>query len=425
MREEKQITHAQELTRTIGLWIITLSGLFLLAGVLARGWTLTTNPRSRIITVERLVDAGTWAHVAPGDTTPFELSIDRVVVGDRSYSSKPPLYPLIMAVQAKLVKKVSGFPFYKHYKDYSRILLILNQVIPYLWMLYLILAFLQRKAEHPWTVWFILLALGPGMLAYAYAATINNHTPAAVLLTLCFLLWERMVYTKQESWWRYCLLGLMGGLAFSFELTGGFVAAWWIILAARRNFPMALLAGVAFLIPVLISLALYHYLSGVWKPFYLQPNLYDYDGSYFRSDYWYSLKETSKLKYFWHMTVGFRGLFSMTPLLLLAIIGWGKFSFWQGKYFRWEFLGVVLGAVALGLFILVRTSNYGGDCIGMRWFICFSPLLILGGLPLFDRMMQTQWKWLCWAAWAWSIPWTINALFEEAFVIGWFENMWF
>lgn len=76
---------------------------------------------SRLITVERLVDAGTWAHSSPTDSTPFALSIDRIKIGDSFYSSKPPLYPLIMAGEVYLIKKITGMAFYLHKKTYIRI----------------------------------------------------------------------------------------------------------------------------------------------------------------------------------------------------------------------------------------------------------------------------------------------------------------
>ena len=90
---------------------------------------------SRLITVERLVDAGTWAHSSPTDSTPFALSIDRIKIGDSFYSSKPPLYPLIMAGEVYLIKKITGMAFYLHKKTYIRILTLLNQVLLYSLML--------------------------------------------------------------------------------------------------------------------------------------------------------------------------------------------------------------------------------------------------------------------------------------------------
>ena len=94
-------------TNRTAYWIIIGAGLLLIIFTFSRT-RLTTNPLSRIITVERIVDAGTMAHQTPNDTTPFPLSADAVKIGDNIYSSKPPTYSFIMAGQAYLLKLFTG-----------------------------------------------------------------------------------------------------------------------------------------------------------------------------------------------------------------------------------------------------------------------------------------------------------------------------
>lgn len=411
--------------RRNGIIIITLLGVLLLVMTFLKMSRLTPNPRSRIITVERLVDSGTWSHMNATDTTTFRLSNDMVKVGDRYYSSKPPLYPLLMAGEAILVNKLTGAGFHDHKVDYLRILVILNQVLPYLLMLWCLWVFLLRHVEQEWTAYYMLLALSLGMLSFGYAVTINNHTPSAILYVLIFLLWEQIGHRGKDEWWRYLLIGLASGFAFAIELPSGGIAAWFLLLCLARNWKKGLMAGFIAMVPVLVSLVIYHYLSGVWKPFYLQSELYRFEGSYWQNPQGLDAIHPDKGTYIFNMFIGFRGLFSMTPILLLGVVSYFRYILGRGVFFKKEFTGIMVGIGLLILFIVFRTWNYGGNCIGMRWFICFMPLLMLMAIPLIDSWSKKIWGKVAMAVMLlWSIPWNLEALYEEAYVTGLFERIW-
>lgn len=409
-----------------GLVVIGLMGLLLLVAIVLKMGRLTTNPRSRVITVERLVDADTWAHIQPGDTTPFELSIDMVCEGERCYSSKPPTYPLLMAGEAKAIKAVTGWEVYAQRVNYVRILVLLNQVLPYLLALWMAFQFLLRHTERPFVVFFMLLALGPGMLAFGYAATVNNHTPAAALYLISFFLALR--YREASGARRRgiaLLVGLLCGFALANELPSGLIALWLLALLFLEDWRRALWAVPAFCFPILLGFYLYHFISGSWTPFYLRPELYHYAGSYWNDPEGIDAVRPQKGEYLFHMLLGFRGLFSMTPLLALGLVAFVRGSLGGRAFFRREFGGILLGAGALVFFVVFRTWNYGGDCIGMRWFICFSPLLMLMALPLVEDLSRRLWgRALLLLLLAWGIPWVMEAAFEEAFIVGTFDRLW-
>lgn len=406
-------------------WFLAVLGLVLVVSLFFKYNRLTTNPRSRIITVQRIVDNDTWSHATPGDTTPMELSIDAVKVGDRLYSSKPPLYPALMAAQSLAVHKVTGMPFYEKRTDYLRMLVLVNQILPYLLMLWMAFGFLKRHTTDRWTIWFVLLALGPGMLAFGYATTINNHTPAALLYTMTFFMVQYMVATKSREGWRFALVGLMAGFAVSIELPSGGMALWTLALLAMCDWKKSLLALPFFVLPIVLSLWFYHYLSGDWRPFYLRSGLYKYEGSYWNAMESIDSVRPGKGEYLFHMLIGFRGLFSMTPVLLLGLVGMFRDVLWRRNWLWKELGGYVPGILALLVFVLFNTWNYGGHCIGMRWFICFSPLLLLMGVPLITELGRSRWgRWGAMLLLGWGMVWNVQALMEEAFILGWFEQFW-
>jgi hypothetical protein len=366
--------------------VILVLGIVLCVSTFWKKGRLGDNSRSRIITVERLVERNTWAHIAPGDTTPFPPSIDAIKIGDRIYSSKPPNYPLLMAGEAKVVKAVTGWEFYPHRKDYNRILVILNQVIPYLLMLWVAMLFLSEFTQDSWTQHFMLLAMSLGLIAYGYAPEINNHSPAAALLFIASYLVYRIWVRKETRWWAIGGTGLLIGMMVSMELPALAMGLLMIGLLLWRNWRTGLLAGAMMLLPFIPTLLVYHAISGEWKPFYMQGKLYRFEGSYWNkprdSD---TLLEPQAL-YFVKTLFGPKGLFVVTPLLLLPIAG--VVQRLRNRLPAWLPMMSVL-AIGIGIIIAyigLRTHNYGGDCIGMRWHIVFMPLLMFMGWPMVQRL---------------------------------------
>ena len=415
----------QRAMRPGALLLIGLMGLVLIVGLFQKMDRLMTNPLSRVITVERLVEADTWAHVTPTDTTPFDLSIDMVKIGDNFYSSKPPNYPLLMAGEAMAMKALTGQNFHEKRVDYLRMLVLLNQILPYMAVLWLAFLFLSRHTADRFVVYFMLAALGVGMLSYGYAATINNHTPTALIYLAAFLMGLRFAEEGRGNVGTALIVGLLCGFALTIELPSGFIAVWLVALLFFKDWKRALWAVPAFILPILLMFYLYDHISGDFRPFYIRSGLYRFEGSYWNDPRGIDAVRPGKLEYFFHMFFGFRGLFSMTPLLLLGVWGFVKHSLGGAHFHRRAFAGITAGILALVVFVVFRTWNYGGACIGMRWFICFSPLLLLMGLPVVEQLARKGWgRALLLGLLVWGMPWVMQAVFEEAFVTGWFDNLW-
>ena len=397
-------------------WIIIGSGLLLIIFTFSRT-RLTTNPLSRIITVERIVDAGTMAHLTPTDTTQFELSIDVVKVGDNIYSSKPPSYPLIMAGQAYLLKLITGKTFYEGKKTAIRLLTLLNQVIPYLVILILALIMARQYYDDSWTINFLILSMTIGSLAYGYAVTINNHTFAAILIFIAFFCTWAIWFKEQTSILWFIILGFCGGLAASNDFPGLAFLGLFLLVAVYKNPVKGIIAGLFALIPIAVTLYTYFSLTGSPVPIYLRGDLYQYEGSYWQNPEANDTLRESKWTYLFHITFGHHGLFSATPVLILGAIGiYDSLKNRLQEY--WKLMALCLiGMIAVFLFVLLRTKNYGGSTIGLRWFILFMPMLMFAGLPTIHQLGKTRnGKIIGIFLLVLSVPLVLQALIWEGFI---------
>ena len=398
---------------------------------------MTTNTRSRIITVERMLEANTLAHKTPNDSTPYELSMDMVKVGENFYSSKPPIYPMIMVVQAFPVHKLQGGTFKEHDRTYLRYLTLLNQVFPYVLMLLVALVLIRRYTEDKWTVRFLILALSFGSLAFGYAVTINNHTPAAVIWVVVLFLLVRIREEKSEAklstgkdkaaqWNRFFWVGALCGLGVMIDLTSVFFGGFFMLLAVLLDWKKALLAIVAGVVPVVISLWFYHEMSGSVVPYYFRHGLYHYEGSPWDHREGIDALKEPKWLYLINSLFTHHGLFSLSPVLALGVVGIFNKSKWQGERVRWIWLVLGLCMALVVAAITRNTANYGGYCVGMRWFIPFMPLLMLAGIPVVEALGKKTWgKVLCGVLLAVSILPNLEILYWEAFIQGSLEKWWY
>jgi len=335
---------------------------------------LTANALSRIITVERLVEAGTMVQ---NDTRFRRFSIDSVMVGNKRYSSKPPNYTFLLAGESLIIRKVTGFDFYAHRRFYVWVLVFLNQVIPYLVLLYLALKLISRLTSDTETRNFFFLAMTLGSLPYGYAVTLNNHVPAAVAVFVAFYLVYVIRTGEAEKWYHYFSAGFLVGLAATFELVGIVLVFVFLVLLFMHDKKKATFAILGAVLPFIPTFATFYCITGSLKPFYLQKHLYHYAGSP-----WLNLKgmdalDEPKWLYLLNVTIGHHGLFVLTPLFLLSFTAVIRIIRNRTCALRTEFIALTIGIIAMMVLVIFTTKNYGGVCIGMRWFIIFMPLLML------------------------------------------------
>lgn len=122
-------------------------------------------------------------------------------------------------------------------------------------------------------------------------------------------------------------------------------------------------------------------------------NWYDYAGSYWRNKQGVDRGEASRVRYAWHVLFGHHGVFSLTPIWLLAVGGCIMLIRRRQKDW-WKFAAMValLTLVCLAFYIArpVGDRNYGGVTSGFRWMFWFTPLWLLCSAPAADWILRTR-----------------------------------
>ncbi len=162
-------------------------------------------------------------------------------------------------------------------------------------------------------------------------------------------------------------------------------------------------------------------------------NWYDYPGSY-----WLATNDKKSLVdqgqpsraiYAFHFLFGHHGIFSLTPIWLLALAGMIALFFNPQINLRW------LAALTLGVSIVVigfylmrpeMDRNYGGYCCALRWLFWLAPMWLVCMLPVVDWLGRKRWgRSVCFLLLGLSIlsagysldnPWSLPWLYE---VWGW------
>jgi len=400
--------------------------LMLVASTLWKKYFLSTNPASRIITVERLLEAGTFAHATPNDTTPFGLSIDCIKVGSNLYSSKPPNYPLLMTAESWVFKKLTGWSFYPHRRDYVRMLTLVNQVIPMLLMLYLAFLFLRNFTHDSWTLYFMITAMGLGSLTFAYTPTINNHSLAACIFFMTWYWVYQVTAVRKAGIWEYFTIGFCVGLAVTIELPGAAYATSLLGLLFLHDWRKSCWALAGSLLPLVPTMIVYKVISGTWKPFYFQGGLYRYEGSYWQNPQGLDAVHPNKWVYIFNLLLGYKGLFFMTPLLALGLVGWVGILKKDANSKMWLHARVLLlASVAILGFVWLRTHNYGGDCIGQRWLLVTMPFMMFLAWPVVERLGKNMWgRIFCISLLILGLPGVFEAMVHDAFILGPWQEAW-
>ncbi|MGE0606590.1 MAG: hypothetical protein AB7O62_05630 [Pirellulales bacterium] len=135
-------------------------------------------------------------------------------------------------------------------------------------------------------------------------------------------------------------------------------------------------------------------------------NWYDY--SYVRegkrrSSYWRSMDgrstvdkgEASRARYALHVLVGHHGIFSLTPVWLLTVLGLALSLRQRGHALRTIAAIISVASLACLAFYLMEgeeNRNYGGTTSGLRWMFWFAPMWALGMLPAADAADGRRWR---------------------------------
>lgn len=214
-----------------------------------------------------------------------------------------------------------------------------------------------------------------GTLAFSYSELFMSHQTTAVLSFLCFYaLWR----IRRGEWSErgYLLAGLLAGLTVAAEYTGALALiplAGYALATARRRVPAVLLAVVGVL-PAAIGLGLYHHsaFGSAFTSGYKFLNDAGYQNWHVGGFLGIKLPDPRALVLSFFSPL--RGLFVISPFLLLAVPGLAR-RFWTDRGAeRW---------LSIGLLVLYTyfTSSFSYDSwgwtTGPRHLTPLVPFLLL------------------------------------------------
>ena len=355
----------------------------------------SANDRSRWCTVWSLVERGTF-QIDEIRQQPGWDTIDLVHFDGHYYSTKPPLLTTLVAGITGSLQRITGWNLLDHPQSLTFLVLLLVNVVPFVASLLVWTAILERIAVQPWTRLFLLAVAAFGTLLTPFLMTLNNHTVAAASVTFAIYGLLRILSDDpaQLKNWSFALCGFAAAWATANEFPAALLLVLCFVLALRQStrqtwiwfLPAAALPLVALVVSNMIA-------TGSWKPVYADYGSDKYrfviDGvpSYWMEPHGVDRNLDKPWMYFVHCTIGHHGLFSLTPLALLAIAGWVVAIGVRDRVLRTLLLvGAVTSSVVIA-FYMTRTENYnyGGVSCALRWALWLTPFWLIGIVPILDR----------------------------------------
>lgn len=426
------------LRRTVYVLLVVLSTGAVLGRILAvdsvdqpkaelRRPFLSANDRSRWCTVRALVEPQMRVEGAPYAIDkviqqPTWDTIDMVKHDQQGrgglgpdeghlYSSKPLLFPTLLAAEYWVIQRLTGFTLGTHPYAVGRFMLITVNVIPLLGYFLLLALLVERFGRTDWGRVFVMAAAAFGTFLTTFAVAINNHLLAAISAIVALYAAIRIWFDDQRRLRYFLLAGLFGAFTAANELpavTLFAILSLALLWKAPRQTMLAYLP--AALVVVAGFFATNWIAHGGLRPPYMHRSQTDQSRNWYIykyqrngrviSSYWEDPKgidrgEQSAKAYALHVLVGHHGIFSLTPVWLLSIAGLAIW-FCRPRNRRLRHLALLTAVVSLAClaFYLSRPQyerNYGGMTSGFRWTFWFAPMWLLAMLPAADAMASRRW----------------------------------
>jgi len=370
---------------------------------------LSANDRSRWATVRALVEQNTYA-IDDVVSQPGWDTIDMVQhLGSDGrkhlYSSKPPLLATVMAGEYWLINRLTGMTLETHLYEISRAMLITFNVIPLVIYFVLLAKLAERYGQTDWGRLFMLAAGALGTFLTTFAVSINNHLIAAVCAAASLYALSKIWHDGERRLRWFAICGFFAACTFANELPAlAFFAL--VSLALLWKAPrQALIAAAPCALLVVAAFYGTNYLAhGTLREAYSHRGNVPQEDNWYEFTYWHNGRERQS---YWtdpqgidrgepsagwyavHALVGHHGIFSLTPVWLLSVAGWGIWIRNPRMRPLAGFVGV-LTLVCLA-FYLSRPQidrNYGGMACGLRWMFWFAPLWLVMLLPAADRLAR-------------------------------------
>jgi hypothetical protein len=232
-----------------------------------------------------------------------------------------------------------------------------------------VLVFVAARRVAPETATVVAATVALATMALPMAATVFSHVAAGSLGFGAFLLcWRRGPRT-----WAWLAAGAAGGAAFFFEYQAAIAAGIvFVYLVARTRSARAAALYIVGAVPFVAGLAVYN-AAAFGSPLHFS---YRYESATFQQQHtgFFGLSVPS-LHSLAHTLFGKRGLFVVSPVLLLAVVG--LVLLWR-RGLRAE--AATAGAIVVAFVVLAAGyfDPYGGLSPGPRYFAPALLFLALG-----------------------------------------------
>lgn len=454
----------------------------------------SANDRSRWATVRALVDNGTYEIedvIRRGQAINWS-TIDQVRhIGEdgrmHAYSSKPTLYPTMVAGVYWAIKKTTGMSITEHPLWVPRLILLFTNVLPWGLFLFFLAKLIDRVPVRDWTRYYILGVAGFGTYLTTFNVTLNNHLPAAISVTIAAYFLCRIWWKQRNDWLCFFVAGLFAAFAAANELPAVSFLAAAGLGCLIRSVPQTLIGFLPGVAVVAAGLFGTNYLAhGEWQPAYTHrsdgevvasvdgahaaaldagslpeafsaaidetelaanfeipfvvkgdwpstpsdvnrwvlrdrasdaqfaitnpagtdtfevrrwSNWYEYPESYWlasRAEFKSEVDrgQADQTLYAFHVLFGHHGIFSLTPVWLLAFAGMVCLLGNKRLPLR-SFAAMSLGLtiVVIAFYVLLRPPmdrNYGGVTSALRWLFWLAPLWLVCMLPIAEWLGRTR-----------------------------------
>ena len=378
---------------------------------------LSANDRSRWCTIRALVEDDMRV---PG--VPFAIdrvvqeplwdTIDMVKHDGHLYSSKPPLLPTLLAAPYWVIYRATGATLGTHPYEIGRALLILINIPTMAVYFWLVVLLAERFSRHDWSRLVAVATAAFGTFLTTFSVVLNNHVLAAASVMIALYAAVRIWFDGERRLRYFAVAGLFAALAVTDELPALALLAP-LGLALLWKCPRQTLVGFA---PAVLVVAA-GFFGANWiahaslRPAYAHrsttdpaDNWYQYtyqrNGKQYHS-YWEDRKgidrgEPSRAVYALHCLVGHHGIFSLSPIWILSLIG---LAIWLVRPDdpRLRELALLILAVSGACFVFyvgvvgLADRNYGGSTCGLRWMFWLIPMWLLTLLPAADLAARRRW----------------------------------
>jgi hypothetical protein len=408
---------------------------------------LSSNDRSRWCTVRALVEEDMQVEGVPYAIDkviqqPNWDTIDMVMHDGHLYSSKPPLLPTLMAAVYWPIHYFTGVTLGTHPYEIGRFMLVLFNVVPMVLYFVLLARLVERFGTTDWGRMFVMAAATFGTFLTTFAVTINNHLIGAVCALVAIYAVVRIWFDDERRLRYFFVAGFFGAMATVDEFPAASLLAVLALALLWKDWRPTLLGFVPAVLLVAIAFFGTSWIAhGCLTPAYAHHEWYDYAferngkmvDSYWRHPVGVDRGEPSRGIYAMNVLIGHHGIFSLTPVWILSIIGTVTWM-WRANDVRLRWLAAAVGAITLACLVFylgqrLPSRNYGGVTSGLRWMFWLAPMWLLVMLPAGDAMAGRRWaRGLALALLAASVlsasyptwnPWTHPWLMNFMQYLGW------